>query len=227
MVLSKPESGSSLSQMSSLATLPPLQQRSVRTLDAIVEATEKLLEQREFAAIGVADIIEEAGVSTGSFYARLGSKDALLPLLYHRYHQFVSDRAVKLVDEVKLAPDLQTACYLVVEPFIWMSTVRANLMRAVTLLARTDPNAIAHLADERTATIREIEAALLGFADEIARTPADRAVRMALFMAATMFREALLFPNAPFARATASGLPELRREVVSMMVGYLKWESGK
>ena len=210
----------------SLSVSAPLQERSVRTFDTIMDATERLLEAREFDSISVADIVREAGVSTGSFYARLSSKDALLPLLYRRYHLDIAQRGARLIRQIEAADSLAVACHLVVEPFIWLYTSRANLMRAVTLLARTNPEAIEEFVPERMDLHRAIERAMLRFDPEIRREDPQQAIRLALFMAVSTLREGLLFGNAPFARATAADANRLRAEVVAMMSGYLSQEPG-
>ena len=79
-----------------LAVHQPVQDRSRRTLAALLDATESLLEERRFEQISVAEIILKAGVSTGSFYARFSGKDALLPALYARYHADLPERLAQV-----------------------------------------------------------------------------------------------------------------------------------
>lgn len=64
---------------------PPQQDRSRRSLDRILEATERLLQTRPFDELTVADIAREAGVSTGLLYSRFESKDEILPFLVDRF----------------------------------------------------------------------------------------------------------------------------------------------
>ncbi len=61
---------------------PPQQERSRQTLAAIVRATETLLERKPFSDISIAEIVSEAGCTSGPFYAPFTGKDALLPFLY-------------------------------------------------------------------------------------------------------------------------------------------------
>ena len=118
------------------------------------------------------DIVKEAGVSIGSFYARLASKDALLPLLYRRYHREVGQRGMSLDRTDRSGRiSLAVACHLVVEPFVWLYTARTNLMRAVTLLARSNPGAIEDPAPERMDLHRKIEQSMLRFGPDIRRKP--------------------------------------------------------
>lgn len=63
---------------------PPQQERSRRTLDRIAQAAVDLLAERGPAATTVQDIVERAGSSVGSFYARFDGKEDLLRYLDQR-----------------------------------------------------------------------------------------------------------------------------------------------
>lgn len=63
----------------------PRQRRSQATADRLVAAAERLAAQRSLAAISVADLLRDARVSAGSFYARFDSKDALIRHLGDRF----------------------------------------------------------------------------------------------------------------------------------------------
>lgn len=60
----------------------PSQARSRRTMDQLYLAMDKLLKNRSFDQISIADLSAEAGVATGSIYARFRDKKALLTGLY-------------------------------------------------------------------------------------------------------------------------------------------------
>ena len=79
---------------------PALQDRSSRTEQRILEATEKLMALRQFHEISVSEIAREAKASVSSLYARFPSKESLLGAVYAR-HAAAQQR---LFDEV-LAPD--------------------------------------------------------------------------------------------------------------------------
>jgi AcrR family transcriptional regulator len=60
---------------------PPRQERSQRTLDRLVEACERLLEEKRFEEISVSAIARRARSSVGAFYGRFRGKDTLLDIL--------------------------------------------------------------------------------------------------------------------------------------------------
>jgi AcrR family transcriptional regulator len=79
----------------------PRQARSQATLERFVEATRQLLEQQSFEAITVADIVQRAERTVGSFYARFDDKYAVLHVLVDRLHQRISDVLDAFCDPVR------------------------------------------------------------------------------------------------------------------------------
>ncbi len=51
---------------------------SARTQDSVIEAAARLLRERGFAQTGVADVMREAGLTHGGFYAHFADKGAML-----------------------------------------------------------------------------------------------------------------------------------------------------
>ena len=64
---------------------PPLQNRSQKTLHALLDSAETLLRERPFGAVSVQDITKSAGSSVGAFYARFSDKMSVLHALHERY----------------------------------------------------------------------------------------------------------------------------------------------
>ncbi len=75
---------------------PPLQKRSRETLEALLHAAESQLLEKSFADVSVTSIVNEAGSSSGSFYARFRDKRALL----HALHERVVERGVAQAQEL-------------------------------------------------------------------------------------------------------------------------------
>ncbi|MCX7620840.1 MAG: TetR/AcrR family transcriptional regulator [Acidimicrobiales bacterium] len=79
----------------------PRQARSQATLERFVEATRQLLEERGFEDITVADIVNKAERTVGSFYARFDDKYAVLHVLVDRLHQRIGDVVRAFCDPVR------------------------------------------------------------------------------------------------------------------------------
>jgi AcrR family transcriptional regulator len=79
----------------------PRQARSQATLERFVEATRQLLEQQSFEDITVADIVQRAGRTVGSFYARFDDKYAVLHVLTDRLQHRIADVVRAFCDPVR------------------------------------------------------------------------------------------------------------------------------
>ncbi len=130
---------------------PPQQRRSRETLDLLLDATEELLADREFEEITVRDIVARAGRTIGSFYGRLGDKEAALLALSRRNQASVRG----FVDEY-LAPQhwedasLEDVVRGTVELAIPTYRGSERVTRAVLRQAVTDTR----FRDQRVATVR-------------------------------------------------------------------------
>ena len=52
--------------------------RKEETHERIVDAAARAIQRHGYAGVGVADVMKEAGLTHGGFYAHFGSRDALL-----------------------------------------------------------------------------------------------------------------------------------------------------
>jgi AcrR family transcriptional regulator len=200
----------------------PRQDRSRRTLEAILDATEMLLERRSFEDIPIAEIILKAGSSTGSFYARFPSKESLLPALYGRYHAGLPERVARIRRALERKPHtLGQTCRRIVDEFAASFEARENLMRALTLYARTKPEELRELLGDRAGMHQQIADLFRPFHREIRRRDKEEAIRTGLFVVGTAIREAILFPNAPLAATTRQPLAKMKAVLAAMLVSYL------
>src|SRR6185503_14384740 len=119
---------------------PPAQQRSRDTMDRFAEAAEELLRTKPFEEISVQDIVRAAKRPIGSFYARFGSKEALLPFLYERYHEGLEPLFVARLARVDWeALDFEATIERAVDFMIARYDERRWLVRALVLFARMRP----------------------------------------------------------------------------------------
>jgi AcrR family transcriptional regulator len=196
-------------------------------VDRFALAAEALLKTRPFEEIGVQDIVRRAGRPIGSFYARFGSKEALLPLLYQRYHEGLEALVASHLARVKWATlDFRQAVEAFVRFVIAVYSERPWLIRAVALFARMRPEALpADLVERRRAVYEPLMAVLLRHRSRIAHPDPEAAVRFVVFLAMSVAREKLLFTDAPQSRLTPMSRAELERELTRVVHAYLRPEA--
>jgi len=201
----------------------PVQARSRETLERIVEAAAALLQVRPFEQVSIREITQRAGCPTGSFYARFKSKDDLLPYLYERYDQTIGERVSRSLAEVPWRElDLREACTRGIELMVDMYVERRWLLREMALFARRYPNAIPPEMVARRSGIhgRPVEL-LLARRDEIAHPNPERAVEVALYVAAAAARDAILFADAPHAAVTRLSPDALKATLSQSLYHFL------
>ncbi|WP_078578085.1 TetR/AcrR family transcriptional regulator [Salipaludibacillus agaradhaerens] len=71
--------------------------------ERIQEAGMKLFSEKGFEATSVQDIVDECGISKGSFYSYFKSKDALLVTILTHHYRMIEKR-IQEVDHMKLQP---------------------------------------------------------------------------------------------------------------------------
>ena len=202
---------------------PPLQERSARTLERIVEATEDLLRNKSFEQVTVRDIVRRAKCPIASFYARFKSKEDLLPLLYERYDARVGPRIeAKLAGVDRESLDLHEAIEVCVDLIIDSYSHDKWLMREVALFARRNPGAIGKDARQNRAGMHTRAAAFFAaFNKDISHRNPVRAAEVGIFIVASVARETILFGAAPHASATALTARALRATLVHTFYSFL------
>lgn len=202
----------------------PLQERSRRTLERLLAATERLLRSRRFEDVGVGEIVRAARTSVGAFYARFRDKQALLPELYARYDRDLGRRLAS-AERRLAARDLEGVAAWIARELLRVFRERTNLMRALALHARTSPDAIdaatrARRKEQTSVFVR----ALLAHRARIRHADPERAVEQALFFAVSALREKALFAEATHAASLELSDAELVRACARLIVSYLTLE---
>jgi len=201
----------------------PRQERSQETLARVLRATEHLLGRMHFEDITISQILELAGVSVGSFYARFHSKEDLLPHLYTAYSENLKLRTAAAANPEhwagkKLAERIRTLLALAVATY----REQHGLLRAVALLARSRPKQVAKSAlRERDDQYRVMAALLLACRDEIRHPAPDRAVQTGLLFALAACRDKILFAEAPHPASVPLTDAQLADELARALHAYL------
>lgn len=177
----------------------PLQERSAATLRALLAATERLLATQHFEDISIHAILAESNVSTGSFYARFRSKEDLLPHLYQEYSDDLRQRMAAETDPTRWENlTLVQRIRPLVRRAVASYRERRGLLRAVALLARSKPKAVAKTAlRERDDQYEAAAALLLACRREIRHADPTLAVKVGILFVLAACRDKILFAEAP------------------------------
>lgn len=112
------------------------QKRSRKTYDALIATTFKLLEQREFDEISIAELARKAGYSVGAFYARFRSKDELFGAMVAQHIEGRKDARARLFTSV---PD-STLIPVYIEETVSYYWHRRRFWRAALMRSIDDPD---------------------------------------------------------------------------------------
>jgi len=104
----------------------PRQARSQATVEAILDATARVLVEHGYAAASTNLVAERAGVSVGSLYQYFPNKDALITAL-HRRHLSRMDRAFSDAVESTAEMGFEAALGTVIEGLVESHRVEAGL----------------------------------------------------------------------------------------------------
>lgn len=206
----------------------PRQERSRRTLDRILDAAERLLAERSFEEITVAEIVREADSSVGAFYARFSDKESLLPALYDlRYDPDLSDDFARgLATVTREGTTLRRTARETVRQIVRLYSENRWLLRAMALHARRNPGAIdAGQRARRNALHRSVVEPFLRHRERIAHEDPERAVEVGVFMVAAACRDRILFRESPHASSLPVDEEGLEEELVRALFAYLTAEA--
>ena len=200
----------------------PQQKRSRKTLEKILNATERLLENRIFEELTVKDIVREAGVSIGSFYARFKSKDLVLQDLYRRYREDLDSLKghafIKETEKMNL-PELMEQ---IVHLGLARMESRRGLIRTIALHMRQHPLASGKKERKSARQARDVGVELIAKRrTEIKHKNPRQAARMVVFTLAALSREFVLFHYTPHASQLNLQRKQFVKETSRMLTNYL------
>lgn len=203
---------------------PPVQDRSRRTLDALVTATERLLETKAFAEISIQEIVAGAACTSGSFYRRFASKEDLLPFLFEKYDQQHSEHLAALAESgAWAAMSLEELIDGFIAETITAYAGRPNLMRELMFFVRRSPERVPQAAADRRDRLQAVALDLfLRAAARDGQAVSPSAALFAMTVIGNSVREMVLFGGATLARSTRMEDDPLREALAAMVAAYLR-----
>jgi AcrR family transcriptional regulator len=180
----------------------PRQARSRATLDRLLTAAAELLAERRFDEATVAELVERAGSSVGAFYARFGSKEALLHEIDERL--FEAGRASWkefLAAERWEGAGAGEILDALVGLLVAKRRERRGLLRALALHSRSNPRS--EFARRSTRLNRMLVSRftrlLLTRRSEIRHPRPEEAIPLAFQIADSVTRDAIVFEESALA----------------------------
>jgi AcrR family transcriptional regulator len=200
---------------------PAHQARSRQTRDKIVAALDRLLKERPFDQVSVAQIASEAGVSVGAVYQRFENKDALIPVLFELYQNRLDEEAARQALAKKPKGLRETLKHAMRQAWAMMER-HGHLMRAVHLYARQRPDLVGPEWEPLIEESRSSIAAVIGaYRREIRHPDPDLAAETLTYFVNTVLIEAGLYSDVgPPLNPALSG-DVLADELADYAWGYL------
>lgn len=159
---------------------PARQERSRAVVLALVEAGLRLLRDRGFDALSIADLCAAAGVTTGSFYARFESKEAFLRTVQQVVvTEALRDMRARLTPARVAGLSLHDFVGRLVAGSVRWRRRYEGLVRASLRAARADDGAWSPLRDLGRAQVDHVVPIILGLLGPAASPAAEAGVRFA------------------------------------------------
>ena len=120
-------------------TNPPQQERSRKTLEQLLSAGARLLEERSFADVTVQEIVAEAGSSAGSFYARFDDKSAFLHALQAEMDEQMREQLERVKQFESSSVPIDDVCGFLATGIVGMYEEYRGVARALLTQATSEP----------------------------------------------------------------------------------------
>ena len=212
-----------------MKTAAPQQDRSVRSLNRMLDAAEQLMERHHFEDIAVADVAALAGTSVGNFYGRFASKNDLLDALHQRYEQ---QRAKIWRDFLRSPQRADDSLAETISGLIKTAIKNYRAHRGVlrTLVTRQWRNPEQMTDQERRdlgGLYEEGFSVLLRHRGEIRHPDPDSAVRIGAAVVLAACRENIVLRPVSMPASLKVGEARLSNELSAMLYAYLTCSRSK
>ena len=199
---------------------PPKQERSLQTLNRLLDAAERVLEEEGLDAATVPVIAKRAGVSVGVVYRRFPNKDALIRGVYERFLWRVSEQnSMMLATLGRVKISLADLMHGMIRGSIESHRRKRNLLRALFQYSRTheDPAIRREAAKINRASTGAVTALMLTHQDQIQHPDPAAAIEFAVLMLASVIQGIVIDEDTHGLNAP----DDLEAELSRMIFAYL------
>lgn len=205
------------------APTEPVQARSRKTMNRILDSAEALLADSSIDRIGIADITARAGVAAGSFYTRFADKDDLLERLVERYVRDLDAMAARVVPQIRAERRLEARVALVIDAMTGLFAQRRGVVRSLLMKLRHDPDYRNPELLRRFQAFYDLAAELIvGTGDEVTAQDSRAAGRFCMQVIASFCRDAILFEEFPVQMTTPRRDPAFKAALKAACLGVLR-----
>src|SRR5262245_20551970 len=180
--------------MTDASVRPPKQRRSQQSLERVIEASQRLLEEKGFEGFTIQDVSQRADVSVGAIYARFGNKESLLRAVHQAAMESITPEheAVAAVD----GKPAKAAREVIVDA-VWTvaGIFRGNekLLRAFMHLGAVDAEISRRGSESSIDLARQFATTVLAHRKEITHREPELAVDVAFRMAYCTFARQVMY----------------------------------
>src|SRR5512137_3082781 len=120
--------------MARIRTAPrkaPAQKRSRATVEAIVDATARVLVRDGYDALSTNRVAREAGVSVGSLYQYFPGKEALVAAVMEQYSQRMQENIAERMARIEAGADTEQVATEIIRAMLAAQQAEPRLHRAL------------------------------------------------------------------------------------------------
>jgi AcrR family transcriptional regulator len=207
--------------MTEASVRPPKQKRSQESLERVLEASTKLLEEKGFDAFTIQDVSQRAEVSVGAIYARFGNKETLLRAVHrHAMESLRPEHETVAAVDGRPATGIRDVIVSAVQMVADIFRGNEKLLRAFMHLGAVDDEISRRGSESSIDLARQFAATVLAHRAELTHPDPETAVDVAFRMAyCTFARQVMYGPTFESDRPVAWG--ELVDEVGTACAAYL------
>jgi AcrR family transcriptional regulator len=209
--------------MTEASVRPPKQKRSQESLERVLDASTKLLEEKGFDAFTIQDVSQRADVSVGAIYARFGNKETLLRAVHKHAMDSIGREHESVGAADESATNARDVIVAAVRTVAGIFRGNEKLLRAFMHLGAVDDEISRRGSENSTDLARQFRATVLAHRDEITHARPETAADVAFRMAYCTFARQVMY-GPTFESDRAIGWDELVDEVGSACASYLLQE---
>jgi AcrR family transcriptional regulator len=208
-------------EMADSTVRPPKQKRSRESLERVIEASMRLLEENGFEGFTIQDVSRRADVSVGAIYARFGNKESLLRAVHAEAMEAMAreHESIAAVDG-RVKQDVRDVVVEAVRAVAEIFRGNEKLLRAFMHLGAVDDEISRRGSEVSIDLSQRFAATILAHRAAIAHPHPKTAVDVAYRMAyCTFARQVMYGPSFESDRAIA--WDDLVEEVAQACAAYL------